>query len=222
MRSLLPPSVAAFEAYEDAPHAFVFPEEAETIAHAIEKRRLEFTTVRHCARQALAELGFPPAAILNGPHREPLWPDGILGSMTHCDGYRAAALACKGSVASLGIDGEPHEPLPWGGLDAIARPEERQHLAQWARERSDICWDRLLFSAKESVYKAWFPLARRWLGFDDAVIHFALQDGTFTAALQVPGPAIGEVPLTALSGRWRLRDGLILTSVVVPALDAET
>ncbi|MET8506298.1 4'-phosphopantetheinyl transferase superfamily protein [Streptomyces sp. NPDC004787] len=217
MRSLLPPGVAVVEAYKDTPGTFVHPAEAGALARAVDKRRLEYTTVRHCARQALAELGLPPAPVLSGAHGEPLWPDGILGSMTHCDGYRAAALTHKGSLASLGIDGEPHEPLPQGVLEAVARPEEHRYLAEWSREHPGICWDRVLFSAKESVYKAWFPLARRWLGFEDAVVRFAPQEGTFTAALHVPGPVIGGAPVTAVCGRWKVRDGLILTSASVPA-----
>ncbi|MGW8763893.1 4'-phosphopantetheinyl transferase family protein [Streptomyces sp. NPDC055815] len=217
MRSLLPAGVAVVEAYEDLPQAAVFPEEAAVLARAVEKRRREYLTVRHCARRALAELGLPPAPILSGPHREPIWPDGVLGSFTHCDGYRAAALARVGPVASLGIDAEAHAPLPREVLPTVARPEERRALERWAVEAPGICWDRLLFSAKESVYKAWFPLARRWLGFEDATVHFAPDDGTFTVALHETGPEIGGTALSSMSGRWLVRDGLVLTSVVVPA-----
>jgi 4'-phosphopantetheinyl transferase EntD len=63
-------------------------------------------------------------------------------------------------------DAEPDEPLPRGVLDDIALPLERERLG--ARDGPPP--DRLLFSAKETVYKAWFPLARRWLGFDDVVV----------------------------------------------------
>ena len=64
------------------------------------------------------------------------------------------------------------------------------------------CWDRLLFSAKESVYKAWFPLTRRWLGFEEADITIDPADGTFTARLLVPAPVAGGSPLTGFTGRW--------------------
>ncbi|MFF9843389.1 4'-phosphopantetheinyl transferase [Streptomyces sp. NPDC020422] len=217
MRALLPPQVVVVESYGDVPDARPFPGEEEALTRAVEQRRREYVTVRHCARQALAELGLPPVAILSGAHREPLWPAGVLGSITHCDGYRAAALAREGSVASVGIDAEPHAPLPEGVAGVIARPEERAELARWAGERPGVCWDRVLFSAKESVYKAWFPLARRWLGFEDATVRFAPRDGTFTAELHQAGPVLGGVPLTAMTGRWAVRNGLILTSVTVPA-----
>ncbi|MFD7865249.1 4'-phosphopantetheinyl transferase [Streptomyces sp. NPDC059783] len=214
MEPLLPPGTAVVEVFGDVPGATLFPQEAAALTGAVEQRRREYATVRHCAREALARLGHPPVAIPNGRHREPLWPPGILGSMTHCDGYRVAALTREGTVASLGIDAEPHEPVPDRILTRVARPEERLALAAWAADRPDICWDRLLFSAKESVYKAWFPLARRWLDHEDATVRLA-PDGTFTAALHRTGPPVGGTPLTAMNGRWCVRNGLILTAVVV-------
>ena len=79
-----------------------------------------------------------------------------------------------------------------------------------------VCWDRLLFTAKEAVYKAWFPLTRRWLGFEEAEITIDAAGGTFGARLLVPVPA-GGGPLTGLTGRWLARDGLILTAVTACA-----
>ena len=78
-------------------------------------------------------------------------------------------------------------------------------------------WDRLLFSAKESVYKAWFPLAQRWLGFEDAIVAVDRGFGTFTARLLVPGPRPGGRELSGFSGRWLIREGLILTAIALPA-----
>jgi 4'-phosphopantetheinyl transferase EntD len=83
-----------------------------------------------------------------------------------------------------------------------------------------VSWDRLLFSAKESVYKAWFPLARRWLGFDQADITIGALDGTFTARLLVPGPLVAGSALTVLHGRWAADQGLVATAVVIPAWPA--
>jgi 4'-phosphopantetheinyl transferase EntD len=164
----------------------------------------------------MAELGLPPTAVLNGANREPLWPAGVIGSLTHCDGYRAAALARAGSVASLGIDAEPNAALPDGVLPTIARPEEIPRLERLLEQFPETCWDRLLFSAKESVYKAWFPLARCWLGFEEATLDFDPGSDGFGVALHQTGPLVGGRPLTAMRGRWLVRDGLIVTSVVVP------
>jgi 4'-phosphopantetheinyl transferase EntD len=73
------------------------------------------------------------------------------------------------------------------------------------------CWDRLLFCAKESVYKTWFPLARRWLGFESADVVIDPDDGTFTVEILVPGP------LTSLRGQWLADRGLLATAIVLPA-----
>jgi 4'-phosphopantetheinyl transferase EntD len=78
-------------------------------------------------------------------------------------------------------------------------------------------WDRLLFSAKESVYKAWFPLTRRWLGFDEAAVTINAANGTFSVRLLVQGPMLDGRRLTGFTGRWLARDGLILTAIAVPA-----
>jgi 4'-phosphopantetheinyl transferase EntD len=169
--------------YPEAIEAGLFPEEREHIAHAVAKRRVEFAAVRRCARKALQELGYPPVPILPGEQREPRWPEGVVGSMTHCAGYCAAAVARSGEVSALGIDAEVHAPLPEGVLDLISLESERALLAELTeRVPGAVHWDRVLFSAKESVYKAWFPLTRRWLGFEQADIELRM-DGTFEARL---------------------------------------
>jgi 4'-phosphopantetheinyl transferase EntD len=90
-------------------------------------------------------------------------------------------------------------------------------LDRLARERPDVRWDKVLFSAKESVYKAWFPLTGRWLGFEDAELVPAA-DGTFRAGLRVPGPVVDGVALASFTGRWIVRDGLVITAIAVPAV----
>lgn len=216
IEAILPAGVASAESFGDPPDAVLFDAEAESIVRAVAKRRNEYTTARHCARLAMSELGVAPVAILTGNNREPLWPPGIVGSMTHCDGYRAAALARNDLVASLGIDAEPHAPLPAGVLTTIARPEELVRLAELADAFPDVWWDRLTFSAKESVYKAWFPLARRWLGFEDATLLIDPAAGTFTAELlQADLPVVGGRAFDTVSGRWLVRDGFVVTSAAV-------
>jgi 4'-phosphopantetheinyl transferase EntD len=73
----------------------------------------------------------------------------------------------------------------------------------------------MLFCAKETVYKAWFPLTGRWLGFEEADITLDPAAGTFTARLLVPGPEIDGRELTAFGGRWLARRGLIVTAICV-------
>lgn len=212
---ILPGSVIAVEARDDAIDAQLFPEEELAVGRAVEKRQREFATARACARAALEKLGFPAGPILSGERGEPLWPAGAVGSITHCDGYRACAVARSSEIVTVGIDAEPNAPLPDGLLGDIARPEELPWLRRAESERTDVHWDRLLFSAKESVYKAWFPLARRWLGFEDAVIALDPSRDSFTARLLVPGPALAGGPLRGFSGRWMARDGILMTAIAV-------
>jgi 4'-phosphopantetheinyl transferase EntD len=221
IEELLAPPVAAVEAFTDPPDGFLYPAEEAVITRAVDKRRREFTTARVCARTALGRLGVPPAAILPGPRGAPGWPAGVVGSMTHCAGYRAAAVARATDVATLGIDAEPNEALPDGVLATIATPPERAWLAERPAGAGGVHWDRLLFSAKESVYKAWFPLCQQWLDFEEAVVTFD-PAGTFTARLLVPGPVVAGAKLTGFVGRWLARDGLVLTAIAVPASGART
>jgi 4'-phosphopantetheinyl transferase EntD len=215
IEEILPAGVIAVEAREDSEDAWLFPEEELIVGRAVEKRRREFTTARVCARAALEQLGFAAAAIINGERGEPLWPEGVVGSITHCEGYRACAVARSSEILTVGIDAEPNAALPDRLIGDIARPEELPLLDDLESHSPGVHWDRLLFSAKESVYKAWFPLAKRWLGFEDAVIEIDALAGAFTARLMVAGPPLAGAQLRELSGRWRVGEGVILTAIAL-------
>lgn len=212
--ALLPAGVAWSEAYGDRPDEAVFPGEEAMVARAVGKRRREFVTARRCARQAMSRLGVPPQPILATADREPLWPAGVVGSITHCEGYRAAAVASARTFAAVGIDAEPHESLPDGVLDLIGQPVERDQIARLGRSSPATCWDRLLFSAKEAVFKAWYPLTGVWLDFDDADLAFS--PGEFSARLLKTAPRRdGGPPPAEFAGRWLVRRSLVLTVVTV-------
>ncbi|HEX4093696.1 MAG TPA: 4'-phosphopantetheinyl transferase superfamily protein [Trebonia sp.] len=214
---ILPDVVSSAEAFGDPPDAALFPAEEALLARAVPQRRREFATGRHCARSALGALGLAAAPILPGQAGAPQWPPGIVGSITHCAGYRAAAVARASQVLTIGLDAEPAQPLPGAVLPLVALPGERDRLRDLATTAPGVCWDRLLFSAKESVYKAWFPVTRRWLGFADADITINPADGTFHARLLVGAPESGGVPPAGLGGRWLSRDGMLLTAITVLA-----
>lgn len=222
---ILPDRVAVAWTGEDVPDSELMPEEAALVSAAVESRRREFATVRSCAREALGALGLPPVAVLRGPRGEPRWPEKVVGSMTHCSGYRAAAVAAAAEVHALGIDAEPNLPLPDGVLEAIARAEELPRLRRLKAVTSGgfgaaaVSCDRLLFSAKESVYKAWFPMTGLPLDFSEASLEFTPL-GTFTARLLVPGPLYDGSRLQSFRGRWLAAGGFVFTSVVVPGLPA--
>jgi 4'-phosphopantetheinyl transferase EntD len=222
IEELLPDAVVTVEAYgEEDAEAALYPEEAAVVARAVDKRRREFAAVRVCARRAMEKLGVAPQPLVPGDRGAPCWPEGLAGSMTHCDGYCAAALVRTGDLASLGIDAEPNAPLPDGVLAAVALPGEVQRVLRLSRERPEIRWDRLLFSAKESVYKAWFPLTGKWLEFTEADIDLHADadgrpGGGFSATLLVPGPLVGARRVGVFEGRWTVEHGLVATAVTVP------
>lgn len=211
---LVPDSVVVVSTRDDLVDVELFAEEIRSLGQAVDERRREFTIGRACARRALRRRGLEAGAIGSGQHGEPLWPTGVVGSITHCDGYRACAVARCEDVRALGIDAEPDEPLPDGVFEQVAFGREPDLVAD---REAGVCLDRLLFSAKEAVYKAWFPLTGRWLGFDDVELAIDTGGGTFRAGLLVPGPVVDGARLTELRGRWCAENGVVATAVVVPA-----
>ncbi|MGO2111275.1 MAG: 4'-phosphopantetheinyl transferase family protein [Pseudoclavibacter sp.] len=241
LRALLPPSVEVEQWSRDVePSEALLAPESRHVEGAVASRRAEFATVRACARLAMGRLGVPDAAgtpIVPGRDRAPAWPPGVVGAITHCEGVRAAAVAREGTVASLGIDAEPAEPLSGDVLDLVATRRERAELRGLARERPDVPWARVLFSAKESVFKAWYPLTRAWLGFDECEVDFGVDaastgnagsragvrsavSGTFDAFPLMRGLAPDGRVLGRFRGRWAIDAGAVLTAVVVPAAGA--
>ncbi|MBT3154305.1 4'-phosphopantetheinyl transferase superfamily protein [Streptomyces sp. CHD11] len=221
IEELLPSTVLTVEAYGDeGVDAPLYPEEEAVVRRAVLKRRREFTAVRVCARRAMEKLGVAPGPVLPDERGAPLWPEGLAGSMTHCQGYCAAALVRVGELASVGIDAEPHAALPEGVLTAVALPGEVARIARLSGEVPGVHFDRLLFSAKESVYKAWYPLTGKWLDFMEADLEFQVEDGegtrgAFRATLLVDGPVVGGRGVNVFTGRWTARQGLIATAVTV-------
>lgn len=217
--SILPTAVATAAAYDDAarPDDRLFPAEQELITQAVDRRRREFTTVRHLARRALRQLGRPAVPILPNRRGAPQWPPGVVGSMTHCEGYRAAAVSPAEVSAAVSIDAEPDRPLPDGVLETVTLPSERARLRALTDRRPDVCWDRMFFSAKESVFKAWYPLTGKELDFSEAEIDIDPADGTFTARLLVAGPLLAGHRVSVFPGRWHTARGLLATAVHLPA-----
>ncbi len=185
------------------------PLEQALVSHSVDIRKAEFGDARWCAHQALRDLGYPGnQPILRGERGMPLWPENVTGSLTHTEGFRAAVVAPRSQVRSMGLDAEPAEPLPEGVVGSIARVGE---FAQLDRLRANgvTCADRLLFCAKEATYKAWFPMTQRWLGFEQAEIDLR-EDGTFISYLLVR-----PTPVPFIDGRWMLRDGYVVAAATV-------
>ncbi|VDR41231.1 phosphopantetheinyltransferase component of enterobactin synthase multienzyme complex [Tsukamurella paurometabola] len=220
LQSMLPRGVVARESHADV-DAPLHPREAAQIAKAVPKRQAEYATVRHLAREALGELGIGDAVLVKGEGGGVDWPRNVVGALTHCDGYRGAVVGFRMGVRTVGIDAEPHLALPDKVLPTVSVESEREVLA--ARPDDGLHWDRLLFCAKEATYKAWNPITGRWLGFEDAEISFDLTErtadaaaGTFRSRILIDGKATdGGPPIASFDGRWRITDGLIVTSIAV-------
>lgn len=213
---LLPENAKCFVFEGECDECHLLPEERALVRQAVPKRIREFAGGRYCARQALQLLGISPRPILVGDCREPIWPPGIVGSITHCEGCCAAVVARSRDIASLGLDVEPSRPLPEGVLETIASPWELERLA---RLPQDTPWDRLLFSAKESFYKAWYPLHRTWLDFLDATLEFRLEDRSFLVQLAKPNSQVSSGDSRWI-GRYNIGNNFLFTAVAVEQDDS--
>lgn len=137
--------------------------EQAAVAKAIAKRKTEFSAGRDAARDALGQLGLSTVEIPVGKRRAPVWPEGICGSITHSDALCIAAVARQSDFGSIGIDAEHDTPLKDDLRSAILHESELHVSGAKAIE---------LFSMKEALFKALFPLCDELFGF-----HAAKSDG---------------------------------------------
>ena len=209
---LLPKDVSTAEQFGYFTGALCDDEQA-FISNSVTKRQLEFAAGRTCARNALTGLGVMPQPILRGSSRQPLWPSGIVGSITHCNGYCAAAVAFRSSMLGIGIDAEPNQLLPSSVYDHIFDNDEIPSESP----RSGLCVDRLLFSIKESIFKAWFPITGIWLDFKEVKVSIDLSSGIFRAKLlKSRGEELKE-RFERSTGRFREEGTHILTAFIIRA-----
>ena len=141
--------------------------EAQSMASPLIGVRRASGAVRIVGRQLLARLGYAACAVPKSPSGAPLWPAGVTGSFAHDEHVAVAAVAPCGDVTAVGIDVEPAELLPPELLDMVATPQERRRLGD------DPYRGRLLFAAKEAVYKSVYPLDRIFLDFHDVEVDLA-------------------------------------------------
>lgn len=188
----------------------LFPEEAAALTRAVDKRRREFAAGRAAARAAMARLGVGMPAIPQGSDRAPVWPEGITGTISHCNSLCLAAVSRRSDFAGLGIDVEEDKPLAMDLVKVICTPRERVWLE---RRKDDGRLAKLIFSAKECAYKCQYPVSGVVFGFDTLRIH--LEPGQFEAEFlaDVRGFPRG----TRLQGRYAAANGLIVTAMALPA-----
>jgi len=188
----------------------LLPEETAFISGAGRKRRMEFTAGRLLARGLLDAFGRGGLPLLNGEDRAPRWPPGLVGSISHTRGYCAAVVAPAAVIWGLGLDVEPASPLKPGLQERICTRAERSWLlGRPADERGRLA--KLLFSAKESVYKCQYPLSHRFLSFQDVQLEVDLERETFAAF--IPGLIEHDrIPDGMVAGRFAFQAGWVLTS----------
>jgi 4'-phosphopantetheinyl transferase EntD len=213
MADLLPGAVVVRESADPAGwRASDWPEEQAAVAKAVPRRQVQHGAVRRLAREALAEIGVAPGPILSGERREPRWPVGVVGSLTHTVGYCAAAVARADEVLSVGIDAEGDAPLGPGLVRRLTQPDEVAALDWFDADVGARA--KALFSVKESIYKAWFPVTHRWLGFDDVEVRCrpgSDAHGTFVARVRVDAPR----ELSEISGTFERSDGFVRAASLV-------
>ena len=145
----------------------LLPEETPAFASSVPKVRRASGAARIVARQLLNGLGQPECALPRGSGGAPTWPAGVVGSLAHDTRVAVAAVGRCDDIGAIGIDVEPAESLPPELLELVATPQERLRIDD------DPYQGRLLFVAKEAVYKAVYPLDQRFLDHHDVQINFA-------------------------------------------------
>jgi len=210
---LLGPPVSTSEMDPSAADGRLLRDEERAVARAVEKRRREFLAGRTCARRAIAALGAPSAAILQGVDRVPIWPEGLVGSITHTDGWCAVAVArISDGFRAIGIDVEAAVPMDVALLRIICGPEERALIEVQPVEHHGYL-GKLVFSAKESAYKCQYAISRTVLGYHDLSIRLDIPARRFIASFRrVAGPF---VPGDELGGSLLVDQGYIMTAATL-------
>lgn len=206
---LLPPGVVAVErrAHLDLPVADAGPNGLE---RATSKRRAEFEAGRACAAQALARLGVAQRTVGRAADRSPQWPPGTTGSITHCEGFVAAAVGRRAEVGTIGIDATPAIALP-AAVDARLDADERAN-ARAALVRGGVdpgLAATVLWGCREAAFKVWHPVTGRVLGIADMRVDLGPGETflvDFAAGTTPPRRLRDGVP-----GRWQVCDGLVLS-----------
>jgi 4'-phosphopantetheinyl transferase EntD len=218
LAALFPEPVFAACLSAAAPYELLTEQELSCVKHCATDRIQQFAAGRLCAHRALESLGIAGFSLLPAADRQPLWPPGVTGSITHTTGYAAAVVGRRGVLRGLGVDSEVMAEVHAGLWPGITAPGE---LARLRGLPQALGWVQaaVLFAAKEAFYKSQFPLTGERVLFADVVIESiadaAGDSGRFRVVPQRP-LAIGREVRGELSGRYRLHGpfataGLALT-----------
>ena len=221
IETLFPPPVLTLSATPEMWSGTLLPEEEACLSpRAIAKRRREFTAGRVCARAALLRLGIRDFPLLAAPDRSPVWPPGIVGSLSHSADYCGVAVARRDLVAGVGLDVEQARPLEGRVVSIICTPAEIRRLDTLPDLPAGL-WAMIVFCAKESTYKCWHPLTRIFLDFHDVEIDLVPRAGTFTARILRTRSAEGGAgpAIRSLHGRFARDDAHVFAGVTIAAAE---
>ncbi len=150
----------------------LFPEE-QAIADSFssQKRRTEFILGRICAHSALSRFGLESVPILRNPEtREPCWPDSVCGSITHSGEFAAVAVGLKKEIKGIGIDLESFSrSVDYKIRRHVCVDSELEWLDSLPIKQANRAL-RIIFSAKESIFKCFYPITGTFLNFRDAAV----------------------------------------------------
>ena len=214
LSQLFPPGAVVAEMSGPVGRSLLTPAEMQFIAHCAGKRIADFAVGRACAHRALRELGIAGFSLLSGQQREPLWPQSIVGSITHTTGYAAAVVARQADLRALGIDCEIIHSVDEDLWSRICTTTELERLASLPAEER-IRRAALTFAAKEAFYKCQFPLTRAWVGFEDVDIEPArwpASAGAFRIVPRIPLP-LEDTTVAGLNCRYLFRETRVLAAV---------
>lgn len=212
---MLGPGVAIAVARPAIVTDLLLPEEQQFLIRSVAKRQAEFGTARLCARRALAQFGIAAGPLVPQQDRSPLWPSGMIGSISHTVDCCAVAVARIGMIAALGHDIEADTPLKPDMERMICTEAERAFLSTADPEQRGQL-GKLVFSAKEAFYKCQYPLTKTFLGFHDVAITIDLAAETFALTALSRAGGIWE-RLYAIRGRFRRVGRLVVTSALLPS-----
>jgi enterobactin synthetase component D len=203
-------------ASDDGVAASLLPLEVDCLGPGVvAARRLHFTLGRAAARDALAELGLAGAetlAIGRGAAGEPVWPAGVVGAISHAGDVAIAIVGRRTDYVGLGVDVEDlARGITARAMRLVATPAEQA----WLAGGPDV-WRLMLFSAKEAVFKALYPIERVWLGFSDAELSWDAEREVFVARLRKDAGA-GHPAGSTLEVRSRLTESAVLSTAFAPA-----
>jgi 4'-phosphopantetheinyl transferase EntD len=217
---LFPSGVVAVESREPGDPALLLPAEAAHLGRAVAKRVQEFAAGRLCVRRALHEYGIDQFPLRVAPDRQPVWPKGFVGSITHTAGLCAAVVAESRTIAAVGIDSEivGHvTPDIWSTICVAGEADWVNSLRPSERAAAIT----LIFSAKEAFYKCQYPLVSEWLDFHDLVVESESWGQRGHEAEQILIRATRPIrfeqhALLPLVGRYQFHEQFVSVGVALP------